>query len=56
MKDDNVGRRSQTPQHVLLCHLFGDIWLDARIHQIELVIVSKYLKLVRVFHAAQRLS
>lgn len=53
MNDDNVRRRSQTPQHVLLCHLFRNHRLYARIHQIELLIVREHLKLVCIFHAAQ---
>lgn len=54
MKNDDVRCSSQTPQHVLLSHLFRDIRLDARIHQIELVIIRKHLKFVHVLHAAQR--
>ena len=46
MKNDDVRCSSQTPQHVLLSHVFRDIRLDARIHQIELVIIRKHLKFV----------
>lgn len=34
----------------------GIFGLDARIHQIELVIIRKHLKFVHVLHAAQRAS
>ena len=54
MKNNDVRCSSQTAQHVVLRHLFRDIRLDARIRQIELVIIRKHLKFVHVLHAAQR--
>lgn len=54
MKDDDVRCSPQTSQHVLFSHFFRDIRFNARIHQIELVVVREHLKFMRVFHAAKR--
>ncbi len=55
MNNDNVWCCTQTLQHVLIRYLFRNLWFDASVHQIELVIVSKNPEFAHVFHAAQRL-